>query len=54
LNGKDLRDRSLVERRNLLAKLLEKAPENIKFSEELSGRQRPASLERRNDLRWSV
>jgi ATP-dependent DNA ligase len=37
LNGTDLRDRPLVERRKLLANLLEKGPENIKFSEELSG-----------------
>jgi bifunctional non-homologous end joining protein LigD len=37
LNGTDLRGRPLVERRKLLAKLLEKAPENIKFSEELHG-----------------
>jgi ATP dependent DNA ligase domain len=34
LEGKDLRNRPLVERRKLLAKLLEKAPDNIRFSEE--------------------
>jgi bifunctional non-homologous end joining protein LigD len=33
----DLRSRPLIERRKLLAKLLKKAPENIKFSEELTG-----------------
>jgi bifunctional non-homologous end joining protein LigD len=32
LNGKDLRDRPLVERRKLLAKLLEKAPEGRRSS----------------------
>jgi len=37
LEGTDLRSRALVERRELLAKLLKKAPENIKFSEELQG-----------------
>ena len=37
LNGTDLPERPLVERRKLLAKLLEKAPENIKFLEELRG-----------------
>ena len=37
LDGTDLRCRPLVERRKLLAKLLKKAPENIKFSEELQG-----------------
>jgi bifunctional non-homologous end joining protein LigD len=37
LEGKDLRNRPLVERRKLLAKLLEKAPDNIRFSEELRG-----------------
>jgi bifunctional non-homologous end joining protein LigD len=37
LEGKDLRGRPLVERRKLLAKLLEKAPDNIRFSEELRG-----------------
>ena len=37
LDGTDLRSRPLIERRNLLAKLLAKAPENINFSEELQG-----------------
>jgi bifunctional non-homologous end joining protein LigD len=37
LEGTDLRNRSLVERRKLLAKLLKKAPDNIRFSEELRG-----------------
>ena len=37
LDGTDLRSRPLIERRELLAKLLRKAPENIKFSEELQG-----------------
>jgi bifunctional non-homologous end joining protein LigD len=37
MEGTDLRSRPLVERRELLAKLLKKAPENIKFSEELQG-----------------
>jgi len=37
LEGSDLRSRPLIERRELLAKLLKKAPENIKFSEELRG-----------------
>jgi bifunctional non-homologous end joining protein LigD len=37
LDGTDLRSRPLVERRKLLAKLLKKAPQNIKFSEELQG-----------------
>jgi bifunctional non-homologous end joining protein LigD len=37
LDGTDLRSRPLVERRKLLAKLLKKAPENIRFSEELTG-----------------
>ena len=37
LEGSDLRSRPLIERRERLAKLLEKAPENIKFSEELQG-----------------
>jgi bifunctional non-homologous end joining protein LigD len=37
LEGKDLRNRPLVERRKLLAKLLEKPPDNIRFSEELRG-----------------
>jgi bifunctional non-homologous end joining protein LigD len=37
LNGTDLRSRPLVERRELLDKLVKKAPENIKFSEELQG-----------------
>ena len=37
LDGTDFRSRPLVERRKLLAKLLKKAPENIKFSEELQG-----------------
>jgi bifunctional non-homologous end joining protein LigD len=36
LDGTDLRSRPLVERRNLLAKLLKKAPDNIRFSEELA------------------
>jgi bifunctional non-homologous end joining protein LigD len=37
LEGSDLRSRPLIERRELLAKLLKKAPENIKFSEQLRG-----------------
>jgi bifunctional non-homologous end joining protein LigD len=37
LDGTDLRSRPLIERRELLAKLLKQAPENIKFSEELKG-----------------
>jgi ATP-dependent DNA ligase len=37
LDGADLRSRPLTQRRKLLAKLLKKAPGNIKFSEELTG-----------------
>jgi bifunctional non-homologous end joining protein LigD len=37
LTGTDLRNRPLIERRKLLEKLLKKASENIKFSEELQG-----------------
>src|SRR6516165_5175276 len=37
LDGKDLREERLSARRKLLAKLLEKAPENIRFSGELRG-----------------
>jgi len=37
LDSTDLRSRPLIERRKLLAKLLKRAPENIKFSEELTG-----------------
>jgi bifunctional non-homologous end joining protein LigD len=37
LDGTDLRSRPLIERRKLLAKLLKKAPDNIRFSEELRG-----------------
>jgi bifunctional non-homologous end joining protein LigD len=37
LEGTDLRSRPLVERRKLLAKVLKKAPDNIRFSEELLG-----------------
>ena len=37
LEGTDLRSRPLIERRKLLEKLLKKAPENIRFSEELQG-----------------
>jgi len=37
LENTDLRSRPLVERRKLLAKVLKKAPENIRFSEELKG-----------------
>jgi bifunctional non-homologous end joining protein LigD len=37
LEGTDLRSRPLVERRELLAKLLKKAPQSIKFSEDLQG-----------------
>jgi bifunctional non-homologous end joining protein LigD len=35
--GTDLRTRPLIERRKLLAKLMRKAPDNIRFSEELRG-----------------
>jgi bifunctional non-homologous end joining protein LigD len=35
LEGTDLRSRPLVERRKLLAKVLKKAPNNIRFSKEL-------------------
>ena len=37
LDGKDLREEPLSTRRKLLAKLLEKAPENIRLSGELRG-----------------
>jgi bifunctional non-homologous end joining protein LigD len=37
LEESDLRSRPLIERRELLAKLLKKAPENIKLSEQLRG-----------------
>jgi len=37
LEGTDLRSPQLTERRQLLAKLLNKAPDNIRFSEELLG-----------------
>ena len=37
LDGTDLRPRPLIERRTLLAKLLRRAPDNIRFSEELRG-----------------
>jgi bifunctional non-homologous end joining protein LigD len=37
LDTADLRSQPLIERRKLLAKLLKNAPENIKFSEELTG-----------------
>ena len=37
LEGTDLRSRPLTERRKLLAKVLKKAPDNIRFSEELRG-----------------
>jgi len=37
LDGTDLRSRPLTERRKLLANLLKKAPDNIRFSEELRG-----------------
>jgi bifunctional non-homologous end joining protein LigD len=37
LDGTDLRSRALTERRKLLANLLKKAPDNIRFSEELRG-----------------
>ncbi|MGA8659195.1 MAG: non-homologous end-joining DNA ligase [Chthoniobacterales bacterium] len=39
LEGTDFRSRPLIERRKLLAKLLKKAPDNIRFSEELGGTQ---------------
>jgi bifunctional non-homologous end joining protein LigD len=35
LDGKDLRDQPLIARRKLLAQVLEKAPENIRLSDEL-------------------
>jgi bifunctional non-homologous end joining protein LigD len=44
LEGTDVRDQSLFERRKLLAKLLKNAPANIRFSEELQG-TRKALLE---------
>ncbi|MBV8141160.1 MAG: ATP-dependent DNA ligase, partial [Verrucomicrobia bacterium] len=37
LDGADLRARPLAERRKLLARLLRKAPDHIRFSEELRG-----------------
>jgi bifunctional non-homologous end joining protein LigD len=37
LDSTDLRSRPLIERRKLLAMLLKRAPENIKFSEEPTG-----------------
>jgi bifunctional non-homologous end joining protein LigD len=37
LEGTDLRSQPLTERRKLLAKVLKKAPDNIRFSEELRG-----------------
>jgi bifunctional non-homologous end joining protein LigD len=37
LEGTDLRSRPLIERRKLLAKVLKKAPDTIRFSEELRG-----------------
>ena len=37
LEGTDLPSRPLIERRKLLAKALKKAPDNIRFSEELRG-----------------
>ena len=37
LEGKDLRNEPLVTRRKLLAKLLQKPPENIRLSDELRG-----------------
>jgi bifunctional non-homologous end joining protein LigD len=39
LEGTDLRSRPLIERRNVLAKLLEKALDNIRFSQELQGKR---------------
>jgi bifunctional non-homologous end joining protein LigD len=38
LDGTDLRSRPLIERRKLLAKLLKKAPHNIRFSQEFRGK----------------
>jgi bifunctional non-homologous end joining protein LigD len=43
LEGNDLRNRPLVERRKRLARLLEKPPDNIRFSEGAAWQQRPAS-----------
>jgi bifunctional non-homologous end joining protein LigD len=37
LDGTDLRSRPLIERRKLLAKLLRRVPDNIRFSEDLRG-----------------
>jgi bifunctional non-homologous end joining protein LigD len=37
LGGTDVHDRTLLERRKLLARLLKGAPDNIRFSEELRG-----------------
>ena len=39
LEDTDLRSRPLSERRKLLAKVLKKAPDNIRFSEELQGKR---------------
>ena len=39
LDGTDLRSRPLIERRKLLEKLLKKAPDNIRFSQELQGKR---------------
>ena len=46
LEGTDLRPQPLIERRKLLAKLLKKAPDNIRFSEELQGSREELSKAR--------